>query len=160
MTMNSFEALLLLRRPGLTYRDAASVGDWAKVLATLDLFEGVSRRGLRKLVRSGSVLDVPAGDAVVAVDRAPEWIYVILGGTARSLGEGRTRALSVGDVVGTGLLLERRAAAAAAIASEDLLVLKLPRRRFVRHAGAVAVPSRDIRARLRPQRTQAARCPS
>jgi hypothetical protein len=43
-TMNSLEAHMLMRYPGLAYRDHATSNDWARVVATFPLFSGVGKR--------------------------------------------------------------------------------------------------------------------
>jgi hypothetical protein len=50
--MNSLEGLALLQLHNVMGRwELPSTNDWARVLATFSIFEGVSKRRLRKLVR-------------------------------------------------------------------------------------------------------------
>ena len=67
MAMNPIHAqMLLMRKPGLTYQDGANSDDWARVLGTFVLFAGVSRRRLRRLIRSASIDSFSAGEIVFA----------------------------------------------------------------------------------------------
>ena len=95
--MNSIQAQMLLREPRLTHRDGTTSGDWARVLETFALFAGVSRRRLRRLARSASIETFSAGEIVFARDQPSEWLYVILGGTAKPHGQSGTPSLGVGD---------------------------------------------------------------
>ena len=62
--MNGLEAVALLQLHEGS--GSPSINDWAQVLTTFPLFSGVSKRQLRKLVRSASVAELARGETVIA----------------------------------------------------------------------------------------------
>jgi CRP-like cAMP-binding protein len=162
-TMTAPEAQTVLRYLELMrYPDHVTSGDWARVLATFSLFSGVSRRRLRKLARHADFTEFAPGDTVVARDVPAHSLYVILGGTAMTVGETVVRTLHIGDYFGEVGLLDCGAVAATVVAKDHLHVMTVPRRHFLRLArGAPAIPLtmlRDLGARFR--RLEASPSPS
>ena len=123
--MNSLEGLALLQLHDVMGRwERPTTSDWADVLATFSIFEGVSKRRLRKLVRGASFAEVAAGDRISS--NASHSLYVILGGTAKELRGPGAQALGVGDYFGEWAL--------TVVATQDLHLVKLPAESVVRLA--------------------------
>lgn len=145
----------------MRYPDHVTSGDWARVLKTFSLFSGISRRRLRKLVRHATVEEFAPGETIVARDVPAHSLYVILGGTATTYGASAVRTLHIGDYFGEVGLLDCGPSAATVVAKDELQVMTLPRRSFLRLARrAPAIPLtmlRDLGARFRRLETQAAR---
>jgi signal-transduction protein with cAMP-binding, CBS, and nucleotidyltransferase domain len=95
--MNGLKALALIRPLEFnSYQDASS-GEWAKELARFPLFSGINQRRLRKLVRKGTIIEFAARDRVFSSEGGADFLYVILGGTAKAVGKPAARTLTVGD---------------------------------------------------------------
>jgi signal-transduction protein with cAMP-binding, CBS, and nucleotidyltransferase domain len=160
--MNLIQAQMLLREPRLTYGEGATSDDWARVLETFDLFAGVSRRRLRRLARSASIDSFSAGEIVLAHDEPNEWLYVILGGTAKHYGESGTRRLGIGDAFGLDVSRPGLSASRLVVAAEELHLMTLPRQALRLHAHLGAAPNlaslRAARARFRAPRAQTGAC--
>jgi len=69
----------------LRYTDRANDADWAEVLATFPLLEGVSKRQLRKLVRKATFTELARGERAVTNGAGSDALYIVLGGEARML---------------------------------------------------------------------------
>jgi len=116
--MNAPEAPALLQPWALTQSwDRPSARDWARVLAAFPLFSGVGMRRLRKLVGKATFAEFAAGDTIRANRDDADFLYVILGGSAKAIRPSGARALGIGDFVGE-----------TAVATQELHVVKLPRR--------------------------------
>jgi len=125
-TMNGLEALALIRPLEFNgYQDASS-SDWTKVLARFPLFLGINRRRVRKLVRKGTVIEFAAGDRVFSSEGGADFLYVILGGTAKAVGKPAARTLTVGDYFGELAPLARSPRSATVVATEGLHVMRFP----------------------------------
>jgi CRP-like cAMP-binding protein len=123
--MNSLEGLALLQLHNAMGRwERPTTNDWARVLATFSIFEGVSKRRLRKLVRGASFAEVAAGDRISS--NGSHSLYVILGGAARELRGPGAQELGVGDYFGEW--------APSVVATQDLHLIKLPAESVVRLA--------------------------
>lgn len=128
--MNSLEALALMQLHDVAqYNDRASVNEWAHVLAEFPLFADVSKRRLRKLVRSGTVAEFAPGQTFVSSGS----LYVILGGAAKTV-EKPARELGVGDYFGELSLIEDAPRSATVVATQELHVMRLPARSVARLA--------------------------
>ena len=114
--------------------DHASATDWTDVLATFPLFSGVPKRRLRKLVRLATFAEYNPGDSVVGKGGRADSLYVILGGSAKVQGKPASRALGVGDYFGELGLLDDAPRSATVVATEELHVMRLPRKSFLRLA--------------------------
>jgi signal-transduction protein with cAMP-binding, CBS, and nucleotidyltransferase domain len=156
--MNPIHAQMVLREPGLTYRDGANSDDWAQLLGTFALFAGVSRRRLRRLARSASIDSFLVGEIVFAHDQPNEWLYVILSGTAKPHGQSETLSLGVGDAFGPDVSCPELSASGLVVAAEELHLMRLPRQALRLHAHQGAAPNfaslRAARARFRALRGQ------
>lgn len=74
-------------------------------------------RRLRKLVGKATFAEFAAGDTIRANRDDADFLYVILGGSAKAIRPSGARALGIGDFVGE-----------TATATQELHVVKLPRR--------------------------------
>ena len=127
--MNGLEPLVFTEAHGLMrYWDCPSNGDWAEVLASFPLFAGVGKRRLRKLVRSAAFAEFAAGESVLSNGESSDSLYVILGGAAKALNKQAPRALRTGDYFGDLALIDGAPRSATVIATEELQVMRLPRR--------------------------------
>jgi CRP/FNR family transcriptional regulator, cyclic AMP receptor protein len=109
----------------------ADEGDWAKVLSGLPLFTDVSKRRLRKIAHDAEVREFAPGETVVATGAPPDWFYVVLGGEAKVTGKPEARSLGTGDYFGEMALIDGEPRSASVVATEDLHVMRLPRRAFL-----------------------------
>jgi len=135
------------------------VVDWSKVLATVPLFAGVSRRQLRKLARRATFVEFAPGDIVMSNPESADWLHVILSGSARVLGKPAARPLRAGDYYGELALLENGPRSATVVAAEELHVMRLPRQSFLRlaqdHAAVSHRMLRNLSAQFRRLEAQA-----
>jgi CRP/FNR family cyclic AMP-dependent transcriptional regulator len=122
--MNSLEILALLRaHEAALHRDAS---EWADVLADFQLFAGVGKRRLRRLVRGATFAEAARGDVVILSGDSSDSLYVILGGAARVLGRPAARELGVGEYFGEMGLIDGAPRSATIVATRDLHVMRLP----------------------------------
>jgi CRP/FNR family cyclic AMP-dependent transcriptional regulator len=119
---------------GLGYRDRASPADWAGILATFPLFDGISRRRLRDLVRHATFAEYSRGDMVLQRGARGDSLLVILSGSAKVLGKPAGRTLRTGDYFGELGALEGAPRSATVFATGELHVMRLPRDDFLRLA--------------------------
>jgi cAMP-dependent protein kinase regulator len=118
----------------LRYQERVTSGDWARVLKTFSLFSGISRRRLRKFARQATFREFAPGETIVARDVPAHSLYVILGGTATTYGASLVRTLHIGDYFGEVGLLDCGPAAATVVAKDEVHVMTVPRRSFLRLA--------------------------
>jgi len=118
--------------PAAVHQDwnRATERDWADVLAQLPLFSQVPKRRLRKIAGEAQFAEYAPGDVVVAAGAAADQFFVILGGEAKVRGKLAARTLETGDFFGEMALLDGTCRSATVVASDDLHVMKLPRRTF------------------------------
>jgi CRP-like cAMP-binding protein len=159
--MNALQAMTLMRRGWLMrYWDHASPDDWAEVLATFSLFAGVSKRRLRKLAWHATLAEFAPGDDVVVRDAPDDALYLILGGAAMARGKPAARALRTGDYFGELALLSGAPRSATVVATQELHVMRLPRKSFLRLAqrdpAIWFTMLRNLGAQFRRLETQAA----
>ena len=114
------------------YWDHASPADWAEVLATFPVFSGLDKRHLRKLARQATLAEYSRGDVVIATGDPGDSLYVILSGSAMARGKPAARTLRTGDYFGELGLLDGVARSATVVATDELHVMKLPRRSLLR----------------------------
>ena len=119
---------------GLGYRDQASPADWAEILATFPLFDGIPKRRLRDLVRHATFAEYGRGDMVLQRGARGDALLVILSGSARVLGKPAGRTLRTGDYFGELGALEGAPRSATVFAAGELHVMRLPRDDFLRLA--------------------------
>jgi len=139
--MNALEALAFTH-PLVRSWERPRPQDWAEVLATFPVFSGVSIRRLRKLVRTATFAELAAGDLIHA--GAAESLHVILGGSAKPLGEPGARALGIGDHFGGPAVDDGPPSSTTVVATRELHVMKLSRK-SVEPISAL-MPSRGVSA--------------
>jgi CRP/FNR family cyclic AMP-dependent transcriptional regulator len=153
--MTTLEAQALMR-----HWDRPSDTDWANVLADFPLFSEIGKRRLRKLVRRATLAEFARGETVVTPDAPADSLYVILGGSARAVGKPTARTLRTGDYFGELALLDDGPRSATVIATDELQVLRLPRRSFLwlaRRDPAISLTLlRDLSAQYRRLEPRAA----
>jgi CRP/FNR family cyclic AMP-dependent transcriptional regulator len=108
-----------------------TAGDWAGVLAGLPLFARVGKRRLRKIASLAQVQDFSPGAVVVEAGQPSNAFYLVLGGRARVVGKSR-RTLAMGDYFGEMGLIDGEPRSATIVAEDELQVMSLPRRPFLR----------------------------
>jgi CRP-like cAMP-binding protein len=135
------------------------VADWANVLATFPLFAGVSRRQLRKLARQATFVEFAPGDIVMSNPETIDSLHVILSGSAKVLGKPAARRLRTGDYYGELALLENAPRSATIVATEELHVIRLPARSFLRlaktHSSVALTMLRNLSTQFRGLEAQA-----
>jgi CRP/FNR family cyclic AMP-dependent transcriptional regulator len=134
--------------------------DFADVLATLPLFEGVRKRELRRIACAGQVAEFAPGDMVVAPGEPADDFFVILGGEAVAPWKPAGRELKIGDYFGEIGLLDGGPRSAPVVAKSELHVLRLPRRAFddvvERHPSVARTFLTELGSRVRELERQAA----
>jgi CRP/FNR family transcriptional regulator, cyclic AMP receptor protein len=104
--------------------------DWAKVLSEMSLFSEVSRRQLRKLAKQAQFAELARGETVMVKGDEADSFYVILSGTAE-VRSPTARLLTTGDYFGELALLDDRPRSATVVATDDLHIMRLPRKAFM-----------------------------
>jgi CRP-like cAMP-binding protein len=150
---------------GLTVRDwnRASARDWAEVLASMPLFDGLGKRDLQKLAGDAEFAVFSPGETVVATRAPSDFFYVILSGEATASAKPTARPLSTGDYFGEMGLLDNQPRSASVVAMTELHVMRLPRHAFddvlERHPSIARRFLTELTARVRRLEEQAARTP-
>jgi CRP/FNR family cyclic AMP-dependent transcriptional regulator len=106
--------------------------DWADVLAGLPLFSRCRKRQLRKLAGLAQFKEFAPDSVIIQAGDASNAFYLILSGQARVLGKPRARLLRIGDYFGEMGLIDGEPRSASIAAVDELQVMKLPRRPFLR----------------------------
>lgn len=101
------------------------------VLAAVPLFEGLSKRQLKKLTSAGELVDYMAGHSVVKEGDEGDSFFVVLSGQAKVTVKGRTvnRTLP-GDHFGEISLLDGGPRTASVVGETPLTMLMIRRKRF------------------------------
>ena len=122
------------RRRGSGRRPShASVKRSVAALRSVPLFDGFSGRHLRHLAEGSDLVEVAAGHAIVEEGQAGEAMFVILGGSARVVRNGRRVArLIPGDFFGELSALDGGPRTASVVAETDMELLRLFRHTLVR----------------------------
>ena len=95
-------------------------------LASIDLFEGLNKRGLGQLVKGGREIKHPDGHEVIAEGAGAVGFHLITGGTARvTTGNTVRRTLGVGDYFGEISVIDGRPRSASVEAVENLTTLAI-----------------------------------
>jgi CRP/FNR family transcriptional regulator, cyclic AMP receptor protein len=106
--------------------------DWADVLAGLPLFSRCRKRQLRKLAGLAQFKEFAPDSVIIQAGDASNAFYLILSGQARVSGKPRARLLGIGDYFGEMGLIDGEPRSASIAAVDELQVMKLPRRPFLR----------------------------
>jgi CRP-like cAMP-binding protein len=111
----------------------ASIQRSVAALTTVPLFDGFSKRHLRRLAGESDLLGVEAGRTIVEEGEPGEAMYVILGGGARVVRAGRKVAeLIPGDFFGELSALDGGPRTASVVADTEMELLRLYRHTLVR----------------------------
>ena len=106
--------------------------EWAAVLAGLPLFSRCKKRHLRRLAGLAEFKEFPPGRVVIQAGDPPDAFYLILSGSARVLANPRARLLRTGDYFGEMGVIDGEPRSASITAGDELQVMKLPRRPFLK----------------------------
>jgi len=147
---------------GAAARAALSLGgssdkmgsDWVPVLEDVPLFEGLSRRHLKRIARLARTRRFQPGTAIIRAGDAGSACYVLLDGEARVVpSSGRSLLLKAGAVFGEMALLDDSPRSADVLAEGEALTMTITRRSFdklLRSEPAIALALlRTLAARLR-----------
>jgi CPA1 family monovalent cation:H+ antiporter len=135
--------------------DPGRVGhDWLATLAEVPLFDGLSKRHLRRIAKLARIRRFAPGSTMVRTGDPGRSFYVLLDGTAKVVRvKGRPHRLGVGDYFGEMALLDDAPRSAAVVAESEVLALTIDRPGFtklVRAEPALAQALlRTLAARLR-----------
>lgn len=111
-------------------RDRSAHG-WANVLGTVPLFNGISKRHLRRVADKATLKRYPPLTTIVKTGDAGDAFYVILEGTASVRRPGkRNIKLKVGDFFGEMALLDASPRTATVEAETNVVTLRLGRAAF------------------------------
>jgi CRP/FNR family cyclic AMP-dependent transcriptional regulator len=103
----------------------------ADVLATVDLFQGLSKRELQRVLASAKELEFAVGDTIVKEGDEDGRFYLLLDGAARVTQGRRTVAqLGPGDYFGEISLIDGEPRSASVVATEPIRALTLARWNF------------------------------
>jgi len=115
-------------------RDPNRIGhDWLGTLAEVPLFEGLSKRHLRRIAKLAHLRRVAAGSTLVRAGDSGTSFYILLDGSARVVpGGGRSRRLGAGDYFGEMALLDGAPRSADVVADGEVLALTIDRAGFTK----------------------------
>jgi CRP/FNR family cyclic AMP-dependent transcriptional regulator len=103
------------------------------VIATVPLFESLSKRHLKKIAGLISTVEFDAGDTVIREGEAGDSFFVTVSGQARVLSGGKMlHRLIPGDHFGEISLLDGGPRSASVVAETPLSLLRLPRASFLK----------------------------
>jgi CRP-like cAMP-binding protein len=127
----------------LTRRDWYRTADTgvAAAVAGVPLFAKLARRQVREIARYAELAAFVPGDVVLQSGARGDFFFVVLEGEAELREEGRARRLRPGDYFGERALLEEANHSATVVATDELHVMRLPRRiflRLVQHSPSIA----------------------
>jgi CRP/FNR family transcriptional regulator, cyclic AMP receptor protein len=128
--------------------------DWLATLGEVPLFEGLSKRHLRRIAKLARIRRFASGSTVVRTGDPGRTFYVLLDGKARVLrGGSRARRLETGDYFGEMALLDDAPRSADVVADGEVLALTIDRPGFAKLLRAEPALSqailRTLAARLR-----------
>ncbi|MBA3655165.1 MAG: cyclic nucleotide-binding domain-containing protein [Actinobacteria bacterium] len=103
----------------------------ADVLSTVDLFQGLTKRELQRVMAMAKDQTFPEGDVVVVEGDEDGRFYLLLDGSARILQGKRTLAtLGPGDYFGEISLIDGEPRSASVVATSDIRALSIARWNF------------------------------
>ena len=107
--------------------------EWAAVLAQVPLFDGLSRRHLKRIAGCARARRFESGSLIVGRGRPGGTFYVILDGEAAvDLPSGRSKKLRAGDYFGEMALLDGAPRSADVRATTETLTMEIGRTAFGR----------------------------
>ena len=105
--------------------------DWLSTLERVPLFEGLSKRHLRRIASLAHVRRFVSGSTMTRAGDAGTAFYVVLDGTARVVPPtGRARRLGAGSFFGEMALLDGAPRSAGVVADGNVLTLTIGRSSF------------------------------
>ncbi len=108
--------------------NARSGAEW---LASIALFEGMSRPELDRLLRLGSRVEVPAGHVLVDQGDPGTYCYALAEGTASVFVSGEHVAtVGPGSTIGEMALIDHRPRTATVVANDPMVLLRFDTRSF------------------------------
>lgn len=103
------------------------------MLASVPLFEGLTKRHLKKVSKLVSVVDFTAGDVIVQQGHAGDSLYIALTGQAKVAANGRTvHRVLPGDHFGEISVLDGGPRTASVVAETPMTLLMVTRGPFMR----------------------------
>jgi CRP-like cAMP-binding protein len=106
-------------------------GDWVPVLAEVPLFQGVSRRHLKRVASLARLRRYGPGTSIVRAGDSGTAFFVLIDGAARVVPpKGRARRLGAGDFFGEMALLDDSPRSADVVADGEVLVMTISRSPF------------------------------
>jgi CRP/FNR family cyclic AMP-dependent transcriptional regulator len=103
------------------------------VIASVPLFESLSKRHVKKVAGLTTTVEYGAGDTVIQEGEPGDAFYVTVSGQAKVLTGGKTlHRLIPGDHFGEISLLDGRPRSASVVAETPLSLLRVPRASFLR----------------------------
>jgi CRP/FNR family cyclic AMP-dependent transcriptional regulator len=103
------------------------------VIASVPLFDPLSKRHLKKVAGLTSTVEYNAGDTVIQEGEPGDAFFVAVSGQAKVVSGGKTlHKLIPGDHFGEISLLDGRPRSASVVAETPLSLLRLPRTSFLR----------------------------
>jgi CRP-like cAMP-binding protein len=135
--------------------DPSRVGhDWLGTLAEVPLFEGLSKRHLRRIAKLARIRRFADGSAMVRAGDAGRTFYVLLDGSAKVNRPGRRSVrLGAGAFFGEMALIDESPRSADVVAAGEVLALTIDRPGFTKLLRAEPALSqallRTLAARLR-----------
>jgi len=135
-------------------RRSGSAHDWLNALEEVPLFEGLSKRHLRRVAKLAHVRRFADGSTLVRAGDSGKSFFVLLDGTAKVVRRGaRARRLGIGDYFGEMALLDGAPRSADVVAESEVLALTIDRSGFSKLLSAEPMLSqallRTLAARLR-----------
>jgi len=114
--------------------DPRRVGhDWLGTLADVPLFEGLSKRHLRRIAKLARIRRFAGGAAIVRVGDAGRTFYVLLDGSAKVTRPGRRAVrLGAGAFFGEMALIDDSPRSADVVAEGEVLALTIDRPGFTK----------------------------
>lgn len=107
--------------------------DWLPVLADVPLFDGLSKRHLRRIASLARMRRFHSGSSLVRSGDAGQSFYVLLDGSARVVRPGgRSRRIGIGDYFGEMALLDGAPRSADVVADGEVLALTIGRAGFAK----------------------------
>jgi CRP-like cAMP-binding protein len=128
--------------------------DWLGTLEEVPLFDGLSKRHLRRVAKLARIRRFASGAAMVRAGEPGKSFFVLLDGNAKVVRPGaRSRRLGIGDYFGEMALLDDAPRSADVVADGDVLALTIDRAGFTKLLRAepqlAQVLLRTLAARLR-----------
>lgn len=114
--------------------DPRRVGhDWLGTLAEVPLFEGLSKRHLRRIAKLAQIRRFAPGSAMVRAGDPARSFYVLLDGTARVVRDGRRPVrIGMGSFFGEMALIDDSPRSADVVAEGEVIVLTIGRAGFAK----------------------------